>query len=235
VLSQYVADREPVRVRHLSCGQEYSVPPTRLLQRRSCRTCAYGKAADAYRLSQEEYESRVQQRWGGQYTVLGEYKGANRKIALRHNVCGKEYETLARGLVEGKQCPNCARQHLKVRDATNRRMYKSISTRIIHLLRGRKKSNPTLVLLGCSVEELRRHLEGQFRKGMSWENYGHSDGWQVDHIRPCASFDLTDPQQQAECFSFRNLQPMWSQENRAKSSIWQGARYRSDAYVTVQA
>jgi hypothetical protein len=49
---------------------------------------------------------------------------------------------------------------------------------------------------------------------MTWENYGPV--WHVDHIRPCASFDLTDPAQQRECFHFSNLQPLFAAENLAK-------------------
>ena len=52
-------------------------------------------------------------------------------------------------------------------------------------------------LIGCTVAQLRQHLEAQFTDGMSWENYG-KHGWHVDHIRPCASFDLADPEQQRQ-------------------------------------
>lgn len=49
---------------------------------------------------------------------------------------------------------------------------------------------------------------------MTWENYGPV--WHVDHIRPCASFDLQDPAQQRECFNFKNLQPLFAKENLKK-------------------
>ncbi len=49
-------------------------------------------------------------------------------------------------------------------------------------------------------------------------------GWHIDHIRPCSSFDLSDPKQQEECFHYTNLQPLWKHDNRLKSdktdSIW---------------
>lgn len=77
----------------------------------------------------------------------------------------------------------------------------------------------TFELVGCSPEELRKHLESKFKDGMSWENYGRH-GWHVDHIRPIASFSLEDEQQQRECFNWRNLQPLWASENYKK-----GARF----------
>jgi hypothetical protein len=76
------------------------------------------------------------------------------------------------------------------------------------------KSIKTKELLGCSIPHLKKHLEKQFTKGMTWENYGD---WHIDHIIPCASFDLTDPIQQRQCFHFTNLQPLWAEENLRKS------------------
>ena len=70
-------------------------------------------------------------------------------------------------------------------------------------------------LIGGSVLELMRHLEAMFKSGMSWDNYGK---WHIDHIRPCASFDLTEPGQQMLCFNWKNLQPLWAVENLVKSS-----------------
>lgn len=83
------------------------------------------------------------------------------------------------------------------------------------LVRG-TKSGDTFKLLGCSLSELRAHLESQFRPGMMWENYGPV--WHIDHRRPCASFDLMDPAQQRECFNFKNLQPLFAEENLKKGA-----------------
>ena len=82
---------------------------------------------------------------------------------------------------------------------------------------GTAKHGRTNQLTGCDARQLRTWLESQFQEGMSWDNYGYY-GWHVDHIRPCASFDLSDPEQQKECFHYTNLQPLWGEENRAKSA-----------------
>lgn len=84
------------------------------------------------------------------------------------------------------------------------------------------KSASTQELLGCSFDEARIHIENQFIEGMCWENY---PDWEIDHIRPCASFDLTDPEQQKQCFHWSNLQPMWAENNLKKSSIYNGVKY----------
>ena len=79
------------------------------------------------------------------------------------------------------------------------------------------KDETTLKLAGCTVAHLVNHLESQFKDGQSWANYGE---WHVDHIRPCASFDLSDPAQRKECFHWSNLQPLWGAENLAKRDTW---------------
>ena len=79
------------------------------------------------------------------------------------------------------------------------------------------KSDSVINLIGCSIEDLKKHLESQFKEGMLWENYGIY-GWHIDHIIPCASFDLTDPEQQKKCFNYKNLQPLWAKDNIIKGS-----------------
>lgn len=78
----------------------------------------------------------------------------------------------------------------------------------------KSKSEHTRKLIGCSSIQLRTHLESQFTKRMSWQNYGTY--WHVDHILPCASFDHTDPKQVAQCWHWTNLRPLEAKKNIAK-------------------
>ena len=63
-----------------------------------------------------------------------------------------------------------------------------------------KKYTNTLKLLGCDMSFFMKHIQKQFKPGMTWENQGKI--WHIDHRVPCASFDLTDPEQQRTCFHF---------------------------------
>jgi hypothetical protein len=85
-----------------------------------------------------------------------------------------------------------------------------------HALNGVNKACTTKRLIGCTTKELRNHLEAQFIDDMSWDNYGYY-GWHIDHIIPCACFDLSDPEQQRQCFHYTNLQPLWAEDNLRKS------------------
>jgi putative phage-type endonuclease len=64
----------------------------------------------------------------------------------------------------------------------------------------------------CDLDEC-DFLETKFKEGMTWENHGE---WHIDHIKPCASFNLLDDYEQKKCFHYKNLQPLWATENLRK-------------------
>lgn len=76
-----------------------------------------------------------------------------------------------------------------------------------------KKQTRTETLLGCTIPELRDHLEKQFQPGMTWENHGLY-GWHVDHIMPIASAK-TQEEIERLCH-YTNLQPLWAVDNIRK-------------------
>jgi hypothetical protein len=80
-----------------------------------------------------------------------------------------------------------------------------------------KKCDSSSELLGISPQGLKEWLEAQFTEGMTWEN--RSD-WHVDHIIPCDAFDLTVDQNQRICFWYKNLQPLWIEDNLQKSNAY---------------
>jgi len=77
------------------------------------------------------------------------------------------------------------------------------------------KYKKTLDLLGCSKEEYIKHIESQFKDGMTWDNHGVFT-WHIDHIKPMAAFDLNDPEQLKECCHYTNMQPLWAFDNLSK-------------------
>ncbi len=117
----------------------------------------------------------------------------------------------------------------KVRKAQNKwqaRKMLDLDFRIKKLLRGRlcmairavdgaKKCARTTEMLGCSINDFRIYIESKFEVGMTWSNYGSV--WHVDHIMPCAIFDLTKPEHQKRCFHFSNMQPLFVVDNLKKN------------------
>jgi hypothetical protein len=91
-----------------------------------------------------------------------------------------------------------------------------------------RKQSRTIVLLGCTGDELKDWIESKFTAGMSW---GNRDQWHIDHIIPLAKFDLSDPTQQAAAFHYTNLQPLWAKDNLRKSDKVAGQQCFGFAYA----
>jgi hypothetical protein len=81
-------------------------------------------------------------------------------------------------------------------------------------LKGNFKRGSAVRDLGCSIDELWVHLESMFTEGMTRENHGTY--WEIDHIRPLASFDLADKEQLLQAVYYTNLQPLTVEDNRRK-------------------
>jgi hypothetical protein len=116
---------------------------------------------------------------------------------------------------------NIERKRINRRDLHERRkqdpaykIERNCRGRISKAINRGDKAAKTKELLGCSIEELKDHLEGLFVEGMTWLNYGLD--WHIDHILPCCSFDLLQPEQQLICFNYKNLQPLWAKDNLKK-------------------
>lgn len=73
--------------------------------------------------------------------------------------------------------------------------------------------------LGCTLPEFIAHIERQWTSGMAWESWG-THGWQLDHKRPLASYNLQDREQCMAALHFTNYQPMWAEANRSKGVKW---------------
>lgn len=85
--------------------------------------------------------------------------------------------------------------------------------RMWHAFNGRgAKSDKTKALLGCDGVFLKKYLENTKVPGKDYSN-AH-----IDHIIPCSSFDMSDPEQQKKCFHYTNLQLLPAHENLTKSN-----------------
>ena len=89
--------------------------------------------------------------------------------------------------------------------------------RLVNALRNNQKTGSAIKDLGCSVENLRKHLENLFRPGMSWRNWGRF-GWHIDHVIPLSRFALDDTEQFLQAVHYTNLQPMWANDNLSKGN-----------------
>lgn len=89
-------------------------------------------------------------------------------------------------------------------------------SRVLSALKGQEKPSSTLEMIGCSKEDLVKHLESQFRDGMTWDNQGSR--WHIDHIVPITKFDLSKEDEAKKANHFTNLRPLLWHENVNKSN-----------------
>ena len=99
------------------------------------------------------------------------------------------------------------------------KLKKKLRSRLHSAIKQDAKVGSAVNDLGCSIEELKTHLESQFQSGMSWDNWGIGPGtWQIDHIRRLAGFNIADPIQFKEACHHTNLQPLWFEDHLVKSA-----------------
>jgi len=100
------------------------------------------------------------------------------------------------------------------------RMRTNVSRHIRKTLRdsnGVKRSS-IWIILPYTPNQLKKHLESQFKNGWNWDNYG-SD-WIIDHIIPQSvlPFDSIDHPNFIECWALKNLRPLDPLENSIKQN-----------------
>ena len=178
--------------------------------------------AARYFLLREELKARARQRYRQRREAAlaqkKEYQAAN-----KHHIAA--YRKVHHAKPDVRESRKAyMRGYTKKRRRTNpqARILGSLRARVRNALHSYRngKTYPTMRLIGCTLVQLIAHIEAQLSPDMSWDNYGSPTTkrrvWNIDHIVPCASFDLRDPEQQIACFHFTNLRPLWSTENRAK-------------------
>jgi len=198
----------------------------RILQKRRERVERLtGKKVTPYRRpSPEEIRFNAckrNRRWYQAHKHEIKAKGTKRKYRAKYTPMREvSLEVRAARLQRQKKWRSSNRDKMRVYDLRSREkiqrvLKQRLSSRISSVFRRRKhrKNGRTIELVGCTWVFLKAHIENLFLPGMSWENRRL---WHLDHIRPCAKFDLRDKDQQRACFHFTNLQPLWAEDNMKK-------------------
>ena len=99
----------------------------------------------------------------------------------------------------------------------------NMRTRLRHFYKAKNisKKNSTFIMVGCTPEFLKKHLEKQFyphpitNEKMTWKNHT-LHGWHVDHIIPVSSVKTIE--EKYRLCHYKNLQPLWAPDNWEKGS-----------------
>lgn len=115
---------------------------------------------------------------------------------------------------------NARRRQIKKPKTIQQKIRESLRRRLNGLVKNRGQLNLYNDLLGCNLSFLMEWFEYVFdldnHLNMSWSNYGEK--WQIDHVIPCVSFDLTIKENQKRCFHWTNLCPVLKAYNLAKQA-----------------
>lgn len=180
------------------------------------------KNPDRFKASVASYRDKNRERIAGYFrdyrnknsAVLSEKSRAYR-IKNREALCVSKSKAWARQLAsdpEGTRRRETERKRIRRERDLNFVILGRLRCRLRRAVRAQRatKAAGTLALIGCSSEFLRGYLEAKFADGMTWANV------HIDHIIPCAEFDLRDPAQQKQCFHYSNLQPLFGIDNLRK-------------------
>jgi hypothetical protein len=167
---------------------------------------------------QKEYHSRPeiktrQKEYHSKPEIKARKKEYNKNKKIK-NQSNKEYYTTYNSLPhvkERKYKQNAERR----KNDIDYNLRNILRARFYSVVKLNNKQSSVLSLVGCTIEELRSFLEKQFLPEMTWENYGSI--WEIDHILPCASFDLIKEEEQKKCFHYTNLQPLFKTTEIAES------------------
>lgn len=115
------------------------------------------------------------------------------------------------------------------------RMKKVLRSRFRKMMKS-LKNDSALSLLGVPLVYFMKWIEFQWTSSMTWDNYGRE--WDIDHVKPCSSFDLTKEHEVRECFHWTNMQPLEKKLNYQKSNkvdevVTQKHKNKSDEFVSI--
>jgi hypothetical protein len=206
---------------------------------KKCKLCEEEKAIEDFYKCGGNYSSRCKKCFGEYQKNNPNKKANNDKYAEknREKIREKNRSAYHKDIDKSRRLNREKRKRLRAQNLEHYRKYgreyvknnyqrlksnpnwvirHSLRTRFVRAVTQEYKNSSCIHMLGCSIEEFRQYLESKFQEGMSWENYGQF-GWHIDHIMPCAAFDLTKEEEQKKCFHYSNMQPLWWKDNLEKS------------------
>jgi len=143
-----------------------------------------------------------------------------RWVCRAHRTLREEIPNLPpRQKVSREEVSNARRYESDLPFTVKERLSRALRSRLNKALRSKTKCGSAVGDLGCSVSELKIHLENQFLKGMTWANYGFGRGrWCIDHIFPLAKTRLIDQAAFRRACHYSNLRPLWFIDNIRKGA-----------------
>ena len=102
-LEDYVNSHVKLKVRHISCGNEYMVKPNKFITAgRRCPKCNGGK-----RYSNQDFLTMFNELANDEYTILEEYTRSHSPLKMQHKLCGNVIFMSWSNFKQGYRCKHC--------------------------------------------------------------------------------------------------------------------------------
>jgi hypothetical protein len=176
-----------------------------------CKLCCSTKSLNNYKLNKNKRSQQMRQYYQDNRKSLvdknRQHYTDNRLMVLKRH---KEWRD------EFRSTYGTSYNNFRYRNNINHKISCNLRSRLYDAVNNRIKSGSAILDLGCSIDELKKHLESKFLPGMTWKNHT-VDGWHIDHIRPLDSFDLSNFEEFKKACHYTNLQPLWAKDNWYKN------------------
>lgn len=103
-LLKYSTTDDDCVIRHLGCGQMFTVKYRKFMKSPYCR------AEHPKERTQDIFAQEIVDLTGDEYALTGPYMDKDTAVRIRHNVCGREHDYLPRHFIRGQRCPFCRRE-----------------------------------------------------------------------------------------------------------------------------
>lgn len=201
-----------------------------------CKSCShdrYIETKDKYKETRKNYLNKNQDKLKKYRKNYKENFEKNHTLTYKEyvNTKAKKYRDNNKDKVKiiNKKCSNKRRllgliaKYYRDRKKNNQnyRILCNLRRRIKYALYNKNKSESTMNLIGCSIEQLKTHLQQTTIDNgyldFNIENYSGID-YHIDHIIPCCAFNLECSYHQKLCFNWNNTRILKAQDNLSKIS-----------------
>jgi len=111
ILNEYVRSNVKVLCHCKECGHEWRSTPNKLLQGRSCPSCAVIKRGVSKTIKYDIFQERIKD-INLNIILTGNYLGVSKKTKFKCLICGHVWEVAPTTLLTGVGCPECAKKKM---------------------------------------------------------------------------------------------------------------------------
>ena len=111
LMSDYIIADKPVRLKHIKCGNEFSLSRRYVIKKESAGIlcgCVKGFSRELTDLKNKKFDKKLAKEYQSEYKRLSDFKGINEDIVLLHRKCNRKIVDSPSNFFKRKhKCPHC--------------------------------------------------------------------------------------------------------------------------------